>query len=1251
MANIVGLALKVTGDASGLAKSLTPVERALDKLSAQAEKATNVFAPFAEKTAAAGKAQEEFAQKFSSLADQLRAGVIGPQEYAAAFGQLTEEAKASAAAFEEGLRVTEQARTADERRAAELEKIERLLSQGAISEETAARSRDKITGASEAASAAEQEFARAKEQATKIIEAGLTSAERAQRTYDAAVAEAQRLEQRGLLTKEQLNAEINRQAGLFAKAAVSADKYASEVDGAGKAGLKFNELSGILGLLPGQIGSVASRLSSFASAGEGIQKLFAGGVTNAVTSLGSSVAGLANPFTLAVAGIAAFGAAAAAVVSGLSNLEDRVEKLGNTADKLGVSFEFIQTLEEAATRSGTSIDAVSAAFGRLQKSVLGVDEESKAAQKALQEIGVTSEQLAALKPEEQYRLIGEELRGIEDPAKRTATAIALFGKTGADLIPFFNNFAGAAVDVERFNAQLSSVDRTRIDALGASFDTVRVSITGLGNELLTPFIGITQSLGDGLASGIAAFGRNIGAVLDIFSPLTSVLGLAGNLFLQFGATLANIIGTVLEPFAASGRIVSGVIDAISRATTSVAGRINDAVIGFRDFFKFEGVALDFSAAFEAIGETFERVIAIVSRFAEVTGQAIGRVGAVIGQGVSQFLEFTGLGDAVSGFADGVVAAFGGLWEGIKFAVGQVGGFIERVLKFAEDWLGIVPKIEQPVEATVELSDGGAIDELLAGSKSLQKTLDDVTGSVSKAIDESAKFGQSGFDAAFRYQKSIDDLREKLNSGLFNEETFRREAARVGEVFKSELARIEEQAKLDLQISDETEKTLGGLQDKINAVADDATKFGQSGFDAAAQFQTKLRELGQQFEDGRINAASLADETAKATAEYDKQIEGFKTIDELQKSILKSDKDRVAALLDSNNKTTELEKNQASVQREQLRLEEELRRQRADGNVFAADAAAARLAQLDQEAAKLDDIRQAADQGFTDGFQKSFDATNKSLDALTTKAQQFGNAGALAFEALGQAVEIAQNKALDGVFTQETYEREVARQEDLFSKRLDAAQRVEDFLANAFGQRNKAELEAVAKLEERKKQAEFNVQAIQAQISTEQLKREATTNLRERRAATQRIAELRQAERIESGIVNGRTETVRNQSAAVSRSYNQAAEQFQSRVAQTNDNFLKAFTNTYAAANASLNQANIAAAELARQQELNRPLAGSIATADIRTAEGAALVLGLGATAQDPNLIEARLQTKQLTGIRNAITTAVNGYLGTVAEIF
>jgi hypothetical protein len=132
MANILNLALKVNADASGLPKALTPAERALESLGKQVEKATSVFAPLAEKSAAAALAQEQFADKFSVLADQLRAKIIAPQEYAAAFGQLTAEAKEASKAFEEGIRITQQNALADADRAAKLERLNELLQLGAI---------------------------------------------------------------------------------------------------------------------------------------------------------------------------------------------------------------------------------------------------------------------------------------------------------------------------------------------------------------------------------------------------------------------------------------------------------------------------------------------------------------------------------------------------------------------------------------------------------------------------------------------------------------------------------------------------------------------------------------------------------------------------------------------------------------------------------------------------------------------------------------------------------------------------------------------------------------------------------------------------------------------------------------------------------------------------------------------------------------------------------------------------------------
>lgn len=1310
MATVIGVGMQMTANAAGMTTGLSEADRALQALQKVVDQSQQSLKRFAGEASGVSAAQQKLSTDSEFLASAFRTGQINAQQFAEQMQLLAQESAASAAAFAEGARVTAANKTVDEQRAAQLERLSELLEMGAISQETfsratekalgvsddlaalererqavlsegasltasvatseekraaelariqtlleagaiteqtAARARADVSGESDRLAEAERQVASARADAARITAANMTPME----LYDREVQQLTAHLTAGRITQETFDRAVSKATATFVKAESAAKGYDKSVDGVG---LKFNELSGILSAIPGPIGNFAGRLSGLASAGEGLSRVFSGGLSQGIAGIGTSLSSVVNPATLAAAGLAAIGAAASAVVSGLSSLEAETERLQNAADKLGVSFGFIETLEQAATMSGVAFETVNGAMTKLLKTLAGADEESKAATAALDRLGVSLADLEGMNSEEQLKLIGERLQGIEDPAKRAAAATAIFGKSGAELLPFFQNLGIAEQTLNRFNARLSEVDAGRVLALGDSFDAVRASLSGVSNELLTPFIGITQSLSDGLASAIATFGRNIGSVLDIFAPLTSAVGLAGNLFLQFGATLGNIIGTVLEPFAAAGRLVSSVIDAISQATTSVAGRINDAVVGFREFFKFEGLAAAFRDTLAQIGDVVSRVAAIAqaafAKLAEVIGDTLGRAAAVVGQAVSKFLEFSGVGDVVTAFAGTVSTAFTYLWDTIKGIVGSVGGFIEKVLQFAEEWLGIVPEIEQPVVAAIELTGGDAIAELVAESKTLKTTLESITKNVGDAISESAKFGQAGFDAALKYQNSINALKDQLERGLFNEETFRREAEKAGVAFKEELAKIEEGAKLEVQINSEAAKTLDGIQGQIDKAIDGASKFGQAGFDAALKFQDKLKDLGAQFDDGRINAATLADEVAKATGEYDKQVEGLKKIQDLQNKTLEDEKARVKELLKESDARTKLEQDISAVLNEQRRTQEEIQKQREAGSIAAADEAVARLAQLDQLQAKLEDQQQAVEQGFGDGFAKAFDATNKGIDNLILKAEQFGNVGALAAEALGQGIQRAQEQAIDGILTKETYDREVARQQDLFNQRIAAAQRVEDYLNQGLSQRQRAELEGVAALEKRKKEAAINVQALEASIQTEQLAIEQAREdgrLKDAKAGVERLKQLEYAKKVEQGIVDGRLQVgvqqqqFQNQYAAqqeeiysIQQQRQQAAAQEQARLSELRRQAEEAEYNR----------------QVARITELNTLGSRTVQTADVRTQEGAALVLGLAANAQDPALIESRLQTKALNAIAISTAKTAANYLGQTVAI-
>jgi hypothetical protein len=884
---------------------LDPVQRALVGLGDQADKLSGQFAKFSGDSDAAAKAQERFAKQAEGLINTLRDGGSAT-DFAAGFEKLTEAANKEAAAFERAARIIEANLSPLERFDRAQAELKQQVDAGRISLDT---------------------YNRATENAAK----GLTDAERAAR---------------GLAVQQK------------------------EIDtAAASTTLKFNELSGVFAILPGPLGNIAGRISGIASASEGLSRIFAGGLQAGFQGLVSSVTALINPFTLALAGITAFAAGAAAVVRGLIALEDRVENLGNTADKLGVSFEFIQTLEEAANRSGTSIDAVSAAFGRLQKSVLGVDEESKAAQKALAEIGVTAEELAALSPEEQYQRIGRALADIEDPARRTATATALFGKAGADLIPFFNNIGPAADDIERYGRALSDLDRGNIDSFGASLDALSVATQGFGQAILLPFAG----LGDGIARGLAEVTAGITAVIDpIGRVLTPVLDQIGRVVESLGIALGNIgrvIGAVFEPFAVVVEEVYSALKPLFDLFLDLQRTLGDAAVAAVEWvmsFTPIGAIAENIAAF---GQTISRVVTIIVTAFQRAGQAISAV-------VSNLVELASQSPILQTLGGILSAVFNAVASVISSIVNAVGAFINQLLTIAEYFLGIDTSASQAAEATDTL--GASVEELTEEERKSaaerEKFLQGFTDNVSKAIDESAKFGQAGFDAALQYQNAITDLQDRLDRGLINEEVFRREAAAA------------------------------------EAAYDDQIKIAEK---AAAQIEANTK--------------------------------------------------RVDDLIAKANEIPQIEQELNAVESEISRVQTALAAARENGATEQANALAARLSQLDQLQAGLQDQADQAAQGFSQGFDSAFANVDKGINSLIDKASEFGNEGALAASQLQEGIAAAQEQVRDGILNREAFEAEVERQKKLFESRVKDLQQAEKIAQD------------IAKKQEALRDREFEIQ--------------------------------------------------------------------------------------------------------------------------------------------------------------------------------
>lgn len=148
------------------------------------------------------------------------------------------------------------------------------------------------------------------------------------------------------------------------------------------------------------------------------------GLKRQVETIGASIGGLL------VSGATAAAAAFSHLAKEAGEFKDLEEQTGETAENLA-------SLSIAAAVAGVSVADVAGQMNRLTKNLTGVDDESKAAGAALSALGIPLEDFKRLSPAEQIDKLSEAFNGFADGSQKTAVALALFGKQGAQMLNLF----------------------------------------------------------------------------------------------------------------------------------------------------------------------------------------------------------------------------------------------------------------------------------------------------------------------------------------------------------------------------------------------------------------------------------------------------------------------------------------------------------------------------------------------------------------------------------------------------------------------------------------------------------------------------------------------------------------------------------------------------------------------------------------------------------------------------------------------
>lgn len=256
------------------------------------------------------------------------------------------------------------------------------------------------------------------------------------------------------------------------------------------------------------------------------------GLQNSLKKAQTSVAALKPAMAgVAAAGAAAFAALAAAGV-GVKKALDLGGALSDVAGQTGMTAGKVMLLQTAFDQAGLGADAVGPAINKMQKAIADAASGTGPAADALTRLGLSSEQLSSMTPDEAFKTLGTAINGIENPTARAATAMEVFGKSGGKMLTLFGDSGALATASDTLGAQAGIMEKN-----AAVFDRVSDLLNGSSTKLQGVFVGMAESIAPALLPIVEEFNK-----MD-FTHLGQQLGSAAAMFIQ--AMTDGSIGSIM----------------------------------------------------------------------------------------------------------------------------------------------------------------------------------------------------------------------------------------------------------------------------------------------------------------------------------------------------------------------------------------------------------------------------------------------------------------------------------------------------------------------------------------------------------------------------------------------------------------------------------------------------------------------------------------------------------------------------------
>ena len=311
--------------------------------------------------------------------------------------------------------------------------------------------------------------------------------------------------------------------------------------------------------------------SSFSSLGASVKGLgdaFAG----LDPAIGGALSGISNAMGPLVGSLGTAGGAAAGLVAGLAaagvgaigiaiHFADTAARLNELSQATGISVEQLSLLGDVAATKGIGIDQMAKALERMDKNALAAAQSGPKTANAFKDLGiaVTNADGSLRSASDIFNNVSVKFAAMPDGPLKTAEALKIFGRAGAELIPLLNEGGAKIADLEghftRLNAVITGPTAAAAEQLKENEGLMGAAFTGIENQLTANLVPALNEVAKEFIDAFEGGQDNIKGLVAAIADVAKVLLNLGQLLGLLGKIIVDLVTAGIEGFQQLGEVI------------------------------------------------------------------------------------------------------------------------------------------------------------------------------------------------------------------------------------------------------------------------------------------------------------------------------------------------------------------------------------------------------------------------------------------------------------------------------------------------------------------------------------------------------------------------------------------------------------------------------------------------------------------------------------------------------------------------